>query len=352
MESKEHIPFYKNKIVRFIFINLSLAVGASLLFCQECFTQEGNLKDAFAGILYSFSLSSALSGGISKLEEYTTRTIPWLKSPVKRLALEIVAVTIYSFAASFIVIFLFHLGFGHFTLDKIPWNYLIRNVQYPLYVAYLLTFFFTSRSFLLEWKQADVDAEKLRAEQFAGKYQTLKNQLNPHFLFNSLNVLSNVVYEDQDRAVDFIQHLSRFYRYVLEVQKEEIVPLEKELDFARRYLLLQQLRFGDNLKTEIEVKINSNEYVPPLSLQLLLENALKHNEVSNENSLLIRIKKEGNRLIVENQINPKTVLENDSTGVGLTNIKERYRMLSQEEVIVRNDGHIFSVELPLLNLQD
>jgi sensor histidine kinase YesM len=309
------------------------------------------LDDAFGGMLYSFMLSSSLSSGLGWLVNYNSTLIPWLKAPFKRLILEIVTVFIYSFAASFVVIFSFHWFFGHFKMEQIPWDFLLMNTQYPVYVAYGITFFFTSRSFLQEWKEAAVDAEKLRTEQFAGKYRSLKDQLNPHFLFNSLNVLSNIVYEDQDKAVDFIQHLSRFYRYVLEVQKEEIVSLEREMDFGRRYLLLQQLRFGENLKVKLDVDPKEGEFLPPLSLQLLLENALKHNEVSNENPLQLTIVKEGSKIIIENQINPKAQVD-ESTGVGLTNIKERYRLLSKEEVVIKNDGKTFRVELPLLNLEN
>lgn len=345
-------PLHKLRIWRFILLNLLIALAIGFIFCPECFSSIEGLKKSWGSILYSFVLSSVLSGGISRLEEYMGARVSWIETPGKRFFLEVIMITAYSSIASFIVIFLFHWAFGHFQLDNIPWKFIFNNVKYPVYIAYIITAFFMSRAFLFEWKQAAVDAEKLRAEQFAGKYRMLKDQLNPHFLFNSLNVLSNIVYEDQDKAADFIQQLSRFYRYVLEVQKEEIVPLEKELDFGRRYLKLQQLRFGDNLKVDWTAEAASTSHIPPLSLQLLLENAIKHNEVSNNKPLKLTVETKDSFLIVENEINEKVIDDGTGTGVGLSNIQERYRLLSGREVNIINDGRIFRVELPILNLEN
>ena len=352
MNKEGYKPLHKQKVWKFLILNFSIAFAITLFFCPECYTSWEGLKSVWGSLLYSFVLASVLSAGISFLEEYASERISWLEAPGKRFVVEVIMITTYSAVASFVVIFLFHWAFGHFTLDKIPWKFILRNVQYPVYIAYGITAFFMSRAFLFEWRQAAVDAEKLRAEQFAGKYRMLKDQLNPHFLFNSLNVLSNIVYEDQDKAADFIQQLSRFYRYVLEVQREEIVPLENELDFGQRYLNLQQLRFGKNLQVEWDVEPRTGEQIPPLSLQLLLENAIKHNEVSSEKPLHITIRRSGQSLVVGNKINQKLIDDGSGTGVGLSNIKERYRLLSGENVVVDNDGTHFTVHLPILNLED
>src|SRR5690606_31960409 len=135
-------------------------------------------------------------------------------------------------------------------------------------------------------------------EGLKGQYQSLKDQLNPHFLFNSLNVLSNLVFEDATKSSKFIQQLSKIYRYVLEVHQEELVSLERELAFAENYLSLQKIRFEDALNFKMEVELGDNYYLPPLSLQLLLENAIKHNIVSRDKPLEIIISQNKDELTV------------------------------------------------------
>ncbi|MGB0176521.1 MAG: sensor histidine kinase, partial [Owenweeksia sp.] len=312
----DHIIISFRNIGKHLIINGIIALLIVIFLCPLCFFDLDEWSRAWYLWLYSFFISLALSSGIGKLDERINQQLPWTKQPFTRLIVEVLMVTVYSFVACFIVIFLFHWAFGHFTLANIPWDDIIEQTYNPILVAYGITFFFVSRSFLMEWKQAAVDAEKLRSERLAGQYQVLKDQLNPHFLFNSLNVLSNVVYEDQDKAVDFIQQLSRFYRYVLDVQHEEVVSLEKELEFAHRYLYLQKLRFEDKLKVEVEAVAGKQDRIPPLALQLCLENAIKHNEVSAEHPLYIRICRAGNKLCISNNIQRKTVDLPESSGEG------------------------------------
>ena len=350
MKDSSDIALHRKGPVKFLTINLVIALIISFAFCPSCFSSWDGLQNAWGSVLYSFIMSTSLSGGISWLEEFVSNKISWLEEPGKRLLVEIAMVTIYSSIASFIITFFFHWGFGHFSIDSIPWNALLINTMYPVLIAYGLTAFFMSKAFLFEWRQAAVDAEKLRAEQFAGKYRILREQLNPHFLFNSLNVLSNIVYEDADRAADFIQQLSRFYRYVLEVQTEEVVPLEKEIDFGSRYLKLQQLRFGENLQVKWEGEVPKGSMIPPLSLQLLFENAVKHNEISNEYPLEIKINIDQNFIWVENAIRKKLIEDGSSTGLGLEKIKERYRLLSEKEVEIFHNEKSYKVCLPIINL--
>src|SRR5690606_13274195 len=154
--------------------------------------------------------------------------------------------------------FLLSLIFGFFiwknlSINDMSWSWVVSSTTLPILISLGFTFFFTSRSFLLEWKQAAIEFEKMKNERLAGQYQSLKDQLNPHFLFNSLNVLSNLVYEDADKANNFIEKLANVYRYVLEVQDERLVILTDELKFARNYLELQKLRFGDRLQYKAEI---------------------------------------------------------------------------------------------------
>ena len=209
--------------------------------------------------------------------------------------------------------------------------------------------FMHGRAFLYSWRQAAIDVEKLKTEQVSTQYESLKNQVNPHFLFNSLNALSSLVYDDQAKAVEFIRKLSQVYRYVLDKKDEELVPLADEMDFTRNYIFLQKIRFGDNLEIEVggeEVDL----YVPPLAIQLLVENAIKHNVVSEQYPLKVSVTTDGNYCTIENNIKEK--LEKDSTGIGLNNLKARYQYLSKEEIEITQANGVFRVSIPLLKLEN
>ncbi len=173
-------------------------------------------------------LSISLSYGGFLMEDYFDQRMSWIQYPVKRLVLECLCYFIYVFIICFILIFLYSLFIRKsFSLDNIPWKRLIYRTKFPMQISFFISFIFISRSFLMEWRKAAIEAEQLKTERFAQQYQSLKDQLNPHFLFNSLNVLSNLVYESPDASAQFIRQLSRIYRYVLDMQHEELVPLEK-----------------------------------------------------------------------------------------------------------------------------
>ena len=301
-------------------------------------------------MLFSFLISMAISGSVGIIEVNLNTYVPWIKAPFKRLILEFLGVTILGFTSVFILSFIFYWALGGFTLDTIPWIDLLRFTRVPMYIGYGITAFFISRAFLREWRDAAVNVEKLRAEKYKGQVRLLRDQLNPHFLFNSFNVLIDVVYEDQDKAAEFIRELSKFYRHVLEVQNEDLVPIDVELDFTKRYTSLQQRRFGDALNLEMSITPLENEEIPPLVLQLLVENAIKHNKAEKAQALNISIKSTEDQLIVENNLNLKRNIE-DGTGIGLDNIRKRYGLLSENEVVIEHTDDYFRVVLPRITLK-
>ncbi len=153
----------------------------------------------------------------------------------------------------FFTVFAFALIEWNFPAGQIPWHTILKFTFTPMTIALVFMAIFTSRAWLMEWRKSAIETEQLRSEKLASQYQSLKDQLNPHFLFNSLNALSNLVYDDADRSAAFIQKLSKIYRYVLDVQQEELVDLDRELDFAKNYLELQKIRFEENLNFKLEV---------------------------------------------------------------------------------------------------
>ncbi len=190
--------------------------------------------------------------------------------------------------------------------------------------------------------------EKQKREHIKSELQGLRNQVNPHFLFNSMNTLMNIIPEDQDLATSFLKKLSSVYRYILQSRDEYVIPLRQELDFIDAYVFLQKERFKDNLEVTFNIQDDLLDYhILPLSLQLLLENAIKHNVVSSKYPLHISIESADNYLVVENSIKLRKQ-KMPSTGVGLQNINLRYSYVSDRKVEIEETGQKFVVRLPLL----
>ena len=179
-------------------------------------------------------------------------------------------------------------------------------------------------------QQSLVKAEKLERENSQIRYETLKSQLNPHFLFNSLNVLSSLIKKDSDKAQNFVDEFSSVYRYTLDVIEKPVVELREEMDFAKSFLFLQKIRFDNAVDMEINVDASKLNYlVPPLAVQTLLENAFKHNKATIDSPLKIKIYNENDSLVVINNLQPK-IKGTDSKGVGLSNLKKRYELLGEK----------------------
>jgi len=190
-------------------------------------------------------------------------------------------------------------------------------------------------------------ASRLKREKIESQFEALKSQINPHFLFNSFNTLVAIIEENPDNAVSYVERLSDFYRSILQYRNKTVIPLEEEITVVRNYFYLLKERFGSNLK--LAISVNEKEaYIPPLSLQLLVENAIKHNIVSSYRPLLISIQQEDSgHLTVKNTLQPKRV-KSRSTSFGLSSIMARYALLSDRKVSVRQTKQEFIVRLPLI----
>jgi LytS/YehU family sensor histidine kinase len=201
--------------------------------------------------------------------------------------------------------------------------------------------------FFLELIAAIKRAQQLTEEKMRYHYETLKNQMNPHFLFNSLNTLSSIIYQDVQLADRFIVKLSSIYRYILDQHDNKLVSLEKELSFVKDYFYLQQLRDNDRIGMEILVDQPSSYLILPVSLQLLVENALKHNMATTGKPLKIVISIENYQYIkVENNLQPKQQLDG-SFQIGLKNLGERIKLVTGKELIVEKNNERFSVKIPI-----
>ncbi|MXN89878.1 histidine kinase [Flavobacterium sp. Sd200] len=223
------------------------------------------------------------------------------------------------------------------------------------YMAMIITMVITLSlhlfHFYKKYQENRVKQQKIIAGTASAKFETLKNQIDPHFLFNSLNVLSSLIEENPDSAQRFTTSLSKVYRYVLEQKDKELVSVEEELAFAKTYMNLLKMRFENSVFYEVPQQVSSSDArVVPLSLQLLLENTVKHNIVSQEQPLHIRIFEEDGFLVVQNDYQKKEVLQ-DRKGVGLQNIISRYAIISSRQVVIEQTEKYFTVKLPVLTKQ-
>ena len=250
------------------------------------------------------------------------------------------------FLRLFTAIVLYDMDFETF-IGRESW----RGYSFGLWVTLTIVTVFHVVYFYNRYQKNKIKEQKVIAGAASAKFDALKNQLDPHFLFNSLNVLTSLIEENPENAQKFTTSLSKVYRYVLEQKSKELVTVDEELNFARTYMSLLKMRFEDSIIFEIPDKASNPESkVVPLSLQLLLENAVKHNMVTTTKPLHVIIYEDGDYLVVMNNLQPKQIVKK-SSGVGLENIKQRYQLLSKRIVHINQREKDFAVAIPMLTKQ-
>ncbi|MCX2741800.1 sensor histidine kinase [Pontibacter anaerobius] len=219
-------------------------------------------------------------------------------------------------------------------------------------IASLFFYYFVERERSKKQLQEQLlRSEQLQKESFKAQLESLKSQVNPHFLFNSLNVLGSLIYKDPDQAAQFLGQLSEVYRSLLDNGQKTLVPLRTELELANAYIYLMKTRFGDKVVFEVEVPQESLPYeVPPSAVQMLLENAIKHNGSTSQKPLRIRVYTSDITLVVENNLQPRRE-DVKSTKTGLENIRKRYALLTDRQLEISQTGSEFIVKLPLLEVE-
>ncbi len=267
---------------------------------------------------------------------------------IKRVVIGIIGSVIITIVGLFFLNLVTDVLINGQSLDEFIAEERIQNYQFGLWITLTILIIFHFIYFYTKYQKKKVRESQIVAKTESAKFESLKNQLDPHFLFNSLNVLTSLIGENPNQAEKFTTKLSKVYRYVLEQKDKDLIPLEEELRFAKSYMDLLKMRFEDGIHFSIPETVSNSELkIVPLSLQLLLENAVKHNKITSDNPLEIRIFEENGYLSIENNISPKTSLEK-STKVGLKNINQRYSLITNTKVEITNDSKIFKVKLPLL----
>jgi sensor histidine kinase YesM len=273
------------------------------------------------------------------------RRIPWSRRPFRRAALQALA----GLGITILVVVILRLAV---VLLFFPgWLVILADEMVIFLVALFLVLAFdlTELGIFLNtnYRNSLAELEKFRKENAEYQFEMLKLQLNPHFLFNSLNTLSSLVYEDAEKASEFIRRLSDVYRYVLDNRSRELVTLRQEMEFVSSYTYLLRIRFQGMVDFVLEMEEKALDLqIAPMTLQLLIENAVKHNVASRQRPLAIRIFTKNDDLWVTNNLQLKET--NDNTGVGLKNIRSRYGFLTSREVLITSDDKTFTVKIPLI----
>ena len=295
-------------------------------------------------LMYSAVLGGANVWIVEKLEQ----RFSWKTEPKKRAVYGIIGAVLISMLSILFLRLITVLG-----IYQKSWNYFIENEKSGVYIySFLITMFIVLVFYVIHFyrtitKQAITEHQTIAKTETA-KYETLKSQIDPHFLFNSLNVLTSLIEENPKQAEKFTTKLSKVYRYVLEQKEKTLVPLQEEVDFAKVYMELLKMRFEDSIQFEIPESFSSTNYkIVPLSLQILLENAVKHNAISVNRPLKIIISEQNGQLVVSNSFNEKKILKK-GTGIGLHNILDRYALLTEKQLEILKSEESFIVKLPLL----
>ncbi|SDQ43042.1 Histidine kinase [Chryseobacterium soldanellicola] len=335
------------------FITLLWISLATSMFFFFVFTDEKTVENFFLTVLISFMYSLVLGVGNGLINDFLNKKFPWSEATTKRAVISIVSILI---ANIILVYFCNYMNFVVIQKSANTAEYFSGKYNYinwfTINVALLISAFLHARGFMEELKKTskkEVVEQKLIATSANAQFESLKNQLDPHFLFNSLNVLSSLIDENPKQAQKFTASMSKIYRYVLEQKDKELVTVEDEVEFAKTYCDLLKTRFEDSVDFVFEVnKDDLRRFVVPLSLQLLLENCIKHNFATSSKPLIIKIFSENDTLCIENNLQAREQIK-ESAGIGLANIVQRYSLLTKRNVFIEKSEDYFKVKLPVLS---
>ncbi|KAB2871796.1 MAG: hypothetical protein F9K37_02270 [Bacteroidales bacterium] len=304
-----------------------------------------NFSTTYKNLLFGFSIGFSLWKGNQFIGFIGDMYFPWEKNPKRTLLVNSISSITFTIIDIFAVNYLYLRFVFNVDIFDNPSRWIWQMVI-TLLISLLITISFYLAYFFKWWRIATVNEEKLKQEAIQLRYDALKSQVNPHFLFNSLSVLSSLVDTDTAKAKQFIQQFSDIYRYVLDQKDKELVALDEEIRFVKSYINLHEMRHDESLKISIDID-NLSGFIIPLSLQTLLENCFKHNIISEEKPLSVKLWRENNYIIVQNNLQKRRVIQ-DSNGIGLETISKRYEYISQHPMEIVQDESHFTVKVPII----
>lgn len=304
-----------------------------------------------AAFLWIVAVLALLWVGNHFIHNRLNQVYPWTHKPFRRFFIQLLSSALYSLACINVsYYFLKTLLVG---LPPTMEQMLVLNLYGLLFIIPVISFHF-GIYFMMRWKKAFIQSEQLKEENLRTRFESLKTHIDPHFLFNNLNVLSSLIEIDPQEAQRFLDKFADVYRYVLQHKDEELIDLETELVFIQSYSFLFQQRLNKQLRISIAPSPGPGKfYLPPLSIQMLVENAIKHNKATASKPLYIDIflEKE-DLLVVRNTFQPKDIQKSTLPKVGLENILKRFEYFSDRQIVVEQDLVFFIVKLPLLEWEN
>lgn len=309
--------------------------------------EEGGYPILWVAVHWLLVLGFCLWLGNLVIYRLVRRFYSWKTAFDRRFFLQLTLTLLFSLGCINLSYLLFK---NHYTELPPDNNQLILlNIYGLLFLVPVLSIQF-GLLFLQKWKRAVVEQERLQKAQIQSELLALRSHLSPHFLFNNLNVLSSLIDVENEAAQDYLDRFAEVYRYVLKNQEVELIELRKELQFLNAYIYLLQRRFSTGLRISVPASDQAGDYLlPPMALQMVLENALKHNKLSETEPLTVTIAvSDAPAVVIENNLRERAVPAREKTGFGLENIRRRYWLIARTDIQVEKTEATFSVALPLI----
>jgi sensor histidine kinase YesM len=298
--------------------------------------------------LYNIMIAFLIWHG-NRYLHFSLRTyFDWINKPVQKIAILILSITFYTIPVSVLLL----VGwYKIFSKQPVNWNVITQSSLIILVAVVFITHVYETAFLVKESENEMIRNEQLERAKAEAELEALKNQIDPHFIFNSLNTLSYLIEDKPVKAKLFNDNLADVYRYILQNKARDLVLLREEMDFLQSYFVLLRIRFENAVQMKIQIPENVlDQYlIPPISLQILAENAIKHNEFSDDDPLLFEIEMKNEELIIYNRVRKKT-LRKASSKIGLQNLQNRYRLVTNKEIVIKEEDKDFTVNLPILRI--
>ncbi len=331
-----------------LIIGLVLSVlAASLLYTRTAESNDGQSLSIVLGLL---AIVLIILGNFL-VTTFLDKFIPWKDYKIKRFFCQVVL----GLAVSLLFINGLYFGLKHLYTDSPPdMDQLILINSYSASIIIPTISIYFGIKFLRAWNASELEAEQLQKENARSQMMSLRNHLDPHFLFNNLNILSSLIDHDVSLSKTYLEKFAEVYRTILKSELSDLISLRKEMELIDAYTYLIKIRWRDALDINIDINEEDlNKAIPPLSGQMLIENVIKHNTISRSNPMEISIKSStGNYLEITNTIKPKKYNDEKKSGTGLLNIKNRYAYFTDRKVEIENESGYFKVLLPLLEIEE
>ncbi|MEL7148165.1 MAG: histidine kinase [Bacteroidota bacterium] len=328
------------------------AVGTLLLLTVVYILFRADLSATFYfTLLWLSAVSLLLFLGNRLIANILNRNFPWLKYGTFRFVLHLLLGIVYSL----IILNLAYFLFKYLLTDELPiWSQVLVTNVYGIAIFIPLFSIYFSLYFLRHWRTSIVAREKAEKANIKAQLLSLKDHLDPHFLFNNLNILSSLIEIDVDRSQEFLAKFAEVYRAILMSKEEDLMPLSEELKFMESYIFLIRTRFREDIRFSFEIDDHFMHHtLPPLSLQMLVENAVKHNKITEKQPLHIEIATtRSSEITVRNNLNVLELEEHHKSGSGLKNLEGRYAPFTNRKVKVSDKDEFFTVHLPLLKTEN